>query len=392
MSVRRTIADVDLEGLNVTQFCRQHGISTWFFYETRRRFTAEGEAGLEPRSRAPKRVANRLDDDTRDLIVRVRKELEDKALDAGPATVQFHLAALMGTEAVPSEATIWRVLSARGFIAAQPHKAPRHAHRSFTADRANECWQLDSTQWALVDGTPVVIINVLDDCTRVAVRSKAASTCTAALTWDALCEGAALWGWPARTLSDNAKAFRGGPGGGGGIEPNLAALGVGSGHSRPYHPQTCGKVERFHQTEKKFLGGHRPAGTIEELQEVVDRFIAIYNHERPHRAIRRRTPAAVWQETPRSGPASSPLGTPTSVTTRPVRQGRIALGHRHLITIGAAYNGRTATAVVTGVNAHVFVEGRLVRSLTLDPTQRNQPLYAQGGRPPRTVRDDSRHP
>src|SRR3970040_2412854 len=92
MSVRRLIVEVELDGLNVTEFCRQHGISTWFFYQLRRRYAAEGEAGLEPRSRAPKTVANRTPVWVEDLIVDLRKELNDSGLDAGAATIWSHLA------------------------------------------------------------------------------------------------------------------------------------------------------------------------------------------------------------------------------------------------------------------------------------------------------------
>src|SRR5439155_5117645 len=223
MSIRRTIAEANLDDLNVSGFCAQHGISRWLFYDVRKRFKAEGEAGLAPRSRAPKVVANRVHDDTRDLIIEFRKKLEDRGLDAGPATIAFHLAADLGAPA-PSESTIWRVLKERGFITPEPRKAPKHAYRSFSAERANECWQIDSTIWALSDGTSIDIIDVLDDCTRVAIASVAVASCTAVATWEALCLGAAQWGWPARLLSDNASAFRGGPEGGGGIEPNLLAL------------------------------------------------------------------------------------------------------------------------------------------------------------------------
>ncbi|MGQ0848929.1 MAG: helix-turn-helix domain-containing protein [Actinomycetota bacterium] len=72
MSVRRLIVEVDLEDLNVTEFCNQHGVSTWTFYQLRKRYAAEGEAGLAPRSRAPKRVANRTPDWVEDLIVEKR--------------------------------------------------------------------------------------------------------------------------------------------------------------------------------------------------------------------------------------------------------------------------------------------------------------------------------
>mgnify|MGYP000682736112 CR=1 FL=1 len=78
MSVKRAIVDADVSTLNVAEFCRLHGISTWFFYALRRRYAVEGATALEPRSRAPKRVANKTGDDLRDRVVVLRKELGDE--------------------------------------------------------------------------------------------------------------------------------------------------------------------------------------------------------------------------------------------------------------------------------------------------------------------------
>lgn len=370
MSVRRAIVEADVSTLNVTEFCRQHGVSTWLFYDLRRRYAADGEAALEPLSRAPKRVANKTPVAVGDRIVLLRKQLADDGLDNGPATIRFHLQRLDGW--APSEATIWRVLQQRGFIVPAPHKAPKRACRRFVAERANECWQIDATQWALADGTTVEIINVIDDCTRVLIASMAVPTCTTANSWQALCHGAGRWGWPERVLSDNGSAFRGGDGHGG-LVPALAALGIDDRHSRPYHPQTCGKVERFHQTLKLHLNRQDLAATIAELQTQLDRFREIYNHHRPHRAIGRRFPAQVWQQTPRSGPASRPLGTPTTTSTTVVgADGRISIATRTRIGIGVAHAGQTAITVITGTNAHVFIDGRLVRQLTINPNTRDQ--------------------
>ncbi len=160
----------------------------------------------------------------------------------------------------------------------------------------------------------VEIINVIDDCTRVLIASMAVPTCTTANSWDALCAGAQQWGWPERVLSDNGMAFRG-PAGNGGLLPALAALGIEDRHSRPYHPQTCGKVERFHQTLKLHLNRHDLTATLAELQADLDRFREIYNHHRPHRAIGRRFPADVGHADTTLRPRQHPLSTATTPHT-----------------------------------------------------------------------------
>ena len=174
MSVRRLIVEVELAGLDVTEFCRVHGVSTWFFYQLRKRYAAEGEAGLVPRSRAAKTVANRTPEWVEDLVVELRKELDEAGLDAGPATIWTKLGArLPAGKTAPSESTIWRILTRRGFITPEPKKAPKHAHRTFAAERANECWQLDDIEWERADGSAVKIITILDDCTRLCPGLKA---------------------------------------------------------------------------------------------------------------------------------------------------------------------------------------------------------------------------
>ncbi|MCP3994749.1 MAG: transposase [bacterium] len=378
MSVRKLIVSVEMEGLNVSEFCRQHGISRWLFYELRRCFAAEGETALVLRSRAPETVWNRTPAVVEEAIITERKRLETAGLDAGAGSIAFHLPTVLepGVE-VPSEATIWRVLTRRGFIVPQPDKAPKHAHRSFTAERANECWQIDDTPWYLADGTEVKIINIIDDCSRVLIRSKAEHHCTTETAFEAFYDGAEQWDWPQRFLSDNAKAFRFG------LAEAVAAIGIAASHSRPYHPQTCGKVERFHQTLKKWLAVQPPSATLKELQTQLDRFTHIYNHTRPHRSLGRRIPADIHAATPKSGPANRPLNQPTDIRHLKVRSnGVICISRRYDISLGAAYIGNTVTAIITGLNCHVFHKGQLIRQLTLNPKRRNQPLYDRPGRPP----------
>jgi transposase InsO family protein len=373
MSIRRLVVEVDPSTINVTEFCSQHGVSTWFFWNLRRRFAAEGEAGLEPMSRAAHRVANRTPQQIEELVVAKRKELVDAGLDAGPATIAFHL----GAQA-PSEATIWRLLKARGFIVAEPKKRPKHAGHRFAAERANECWQIDDTAWELPDGTPVKIINVLDDCTRVAVASLAAPSCTGANALQAVTCGAERWGWPQRFQSDNAKAFRLI------LAAALAALGISAARSRPHHPQTNGKVERFHLTLKRWLARQPAAATIIELQAQLDRFLEIYNHHRPHRGIGRHIPAEMFAITPKSGPSAHALHARSAIhRDLKVTGGIVCAGRNCHISLGAAHDGHRATVIITGVACHVFIDGRLVRALTIDPTKRHQTLYPRPGNPGR---------
>ena len=375
MSVRRLIVEADPASMNVTEFCRCHGVSTWFFWDLRRRYARDGDAVLEPRSRAPRQVANKTSAHVEDAIVRKRKELQDAGLDAGPATIAFHL---RGLDGLPSESTIWRILVARGLVTAEPAKAPKSKGRSFTADRANDCWQIDDTHWELADGTEVKILNIIDDHSRFLVASQATLSVTGAFALAVMSTAARALGWPARFLSDNAKAFKCT------LADALACLGIGAGHSRPYHPQTNGKVERFHQTLKQWLAKQPPAHTLTELQAQLDAFRDIYNHQRPHRSLGRRFPGDVWATAPKSGPANHPIGTPTTTHASTITNG-VASAGRHRITLGADHNGHQALTIITGTACHVFVDGQLARTLTIDPTRRNQPIHDRPGRPPKRL-------
>jgi transposase InsO family protein len=86
------------------------------------------------------------------------------------------------------------------------------------------------------------------------------------------------------------------------LEVELGLRGIRLSHSRPYHPQTCGKVERFHQTQKKWLAAQPPATTIAMLQHQLDRFQTYYNTIRPHRALNRHTPAQAYAARPKAVP------------------------------------------------------------------------------------------
>jgi transposase InsO family protein len=375
MELRRLIVEVDVGDLNVTEFCAQHGVSRWFFYDLRRRYGLEGVAGLEPKSRAPMVVSNRTPGWVEDMIVELRKELDDGGWDAGPATIWTHLSETLAQDLVPSESTIWRVLSRRGFINPEPKKAPKHAYRSFTAERANECWQLDDIGYELTGGAVVKIITTVDDCTRVCPGLKAVETVDGEAAFDAFAAAADVWGWPSRFLSDNANAYKVS------LAAAVGALGVDHRHGRPYHPQTQGKVERFHQTLQKWLSAQTQADSLEDLQAQLDQFVDYYNNHRPHRAIHRRPPAVVWEQTPKAGPANRPLGIPTRVHRITVYNGVCYINKQYSITIGTVHNHQKATAVITGHSCHIFIAGRLVRHLQLDPTRRHQPLYDRPGRP-----------
>jgi transposase InsO family protein len=382
MDVRLRIA-VASDGLNVSAFCRDHGISRETFYVWRRRYEANGLDGLEPRSRAPGNNPRRIDPAMEDAIVALRKELADLGVDAGPGTIQWHLGR-RGCRAVPSQATIWRVLVRRGFVIPEPRKRPKSSFRRFEATAPNELWQADCVDWATATG-PVKILSFLDDHSRVALGVKALAEATSEATWDTFCEATERWGVPVGQLSDNGLNFSGRLRGFEvHFERQLRAIGVVPKTSRPFHPQTCGKVERFQQTLKKWLRRQPLAADLAELQAQLDDFVAYYNHQRPHRGIGRITPTERWAATPPAINLGIALPSPTQASTVVVsRTGVVALG-RYRIHIGSQWHARTARIHHDTTHAAVFIDHTLVRALQLDPSRDYQPSGRPRGPRPNT--------
>jgi Integrase core domain len=190
-------------------------------------------------------------------------------------------------------------------------------------------------------------------------------------------------GLPEKMLTDNAAVFTGSYRGRGWVAPEreLAALGIAHRRSRPYHPQTCGKVERFHQTLKKWLARQDPATTIGGLQAQLDGFTSYYNHERPHRAIGRRTPAAAWNARPRAMPSRQGIRVSEHFRVRRDRvdaDGKLTLRHNsqlHHIGIGRRWSATKVLILARDRELRIITQddGELIRELTLDPARNYQP-------------------
>ena len=319
MSMARVvIMAVVLEGRPKSAVARDYGVSRRWVQVLVARYLAEGEAASGPRSRRPHTSPQRASQVTEDAIVALRKELAEAGHDAGAETIAWHLRQQAGC--LPPVATIWRILSRRGFVTPQPHKRPRSSWHRFAADLPNELWQADITHWPLADGGETEILNIVDDHSRLLAGSTARRVCKAAGIVADLHAAMARHGRPERMLTGNGAVFTGLYRGRGwvALERELAALGIGLSHGRPYHPQTCGKAGRLHQTLKKWLARQDPAATLTGLQAQLDDFTAYYNTKRPHRGIGRTTPQAAWNARPRALPparASASASTSGSAAT-----------------------------------------------------------------------------
>src|SRR3954454_1445650 len=151
---RLVITALFIEHQTPAEVAARYGVHRAWVYKLKARYEAEGESALEPRSRRPKTSPGALAPEVVDLIVRIRKELADAGLDAGPETIAWHLEHHHGHQV--SRSTISRHLARAGLVIPEPKKRPKSSYIRFEASMPNETWQSDFTHYRLTgpDGRP----------------------------------------------------------------------------------------------------------------------------------------------------------------------------------------------------------------------------------------------
>jgi hypothetical protein len=270
-------------------------------------------------------------------------------------------------------------------VPAEPKKKPRSSYIRFQAEQPNETWQADFTHWRLANGTDVEILTWLDDHSRYAISVTAHRRVTGPIVVNTFTKALETHGAPASTLTDNGMVFTtrlsGGKGGRNGYETLLDALHITQKNSRPNHPTTCGKVERFHQTLKRWLTAH-PAATIDELQAALERFVHEYNQQRPHSSLGDRTPTAAYHTRPKASPIASHQPH-YRVRHDRVSHGNVSLrvgGVLHHIGLGRHLHGTPILMLIDDLDVRVIhaTTGEIIRTLTINPNRR----YHGTGAPP----------
>jgi transposase InsO family protein len=395
---RLVITAVVVEGRPVAHVAADYGVSRQWIYKLLARYRVEGEEAFEPHPRRPHNQPTAIPMATVELIITLRRGLTTQGLDAGPHTIAWHLTEQH--QLAVSPATIWRTLQKAGLISPEPNKKPKSSYICFAAEQPNQMWQTDFTHYRLTrpDGTPgadVEILCFLDDHSRYAISITCHQPVTGPVVVAAFRQAVADQGIPASVLSDNGMVFTTRFAGGragrdtiNGFQAELRDLGVAQKHSKPNHPTTCGKVERFHQTLKKWLRAQpQQPTTIAELQALCDHFIAYYNTRRPHRSLNRRTPLAAYQARPKATPAASTQPEPQARVRRDVvdSDGKLTLRHNgrlHHIGVGRTHARTPILMLINDLDIRIIhaTTGELIRDLILNPAIDYQP---QGLRKPR---------
>ncbi|MCI2267148.1 integrase core domain-containing protein [Sediminivirga luteola] len=318
------------------------------------RYKEGGLDAVEPRSRRPHTNPKATPETLVTEILRLRAQLDQAGLDAGAESIYARLPA----DQRVSVSTIWRILKRHQQVDPQPQKRPRSSWHRFEAESPNQMWQSDFTHCRLADNTDLEVIPWLDDHSRYLLHISAHPRVTGATVVESFIAATDEYGLPAATLTDNGMVYTtrlAGLKAGWNTQPNgfeqlLADLSITQKNGAPGHPTTQGKIERFHQTLKRWLNAAATPENTEGLQQQLDTFQALYNHQRPHRALNRRTPATAYAARPKAGPRLKINNRSWRIRYDKVcTQGRITLRYagklRHL-NIGRAHRGQRVLALV----------------------------------------------
>jgi transposase InsO family protein len=373
---REVLLEIQRTGEPVAAVCQRFGISRATYYRYRRRYLAEGLEGLEDRSRRPNHMPARMDPQIEIEICTMRK--------IHPRWGARRIHAELDRKGIspPAVSSIHQALRRNHLVADQPPRRPK-AFKRFQRDISNDLWQIDATQIRLASRKKVWVLDMIDDHSRYLLSALGAAAPTGDAAWDCFEEASSRYGLPRQVLSDNGLCFTGR------LhhmevefERGLKEMGVELINSGPYHPQTLGKLERFHKTLKLWLADEGPAEDLPHLQELLDAFRHHYNTERPHQGIGNRTPSERYRFAgpDLDGPVSTgvdengePTYPPHSIVRKVSSIGN--LGYKgSQINIGVRFAHARVRVVDVGELTHIFWGEELVRVLKVDPTKERHPL------------------
>lgn len=362
------------DGLSPTQASRRFGVSRKWIYQLIARYRAGGLEALEPRSRRPLSNPRALSQEIRGQIIALRRTLLDKGLDAGAASIAWHVR--QSNSSAPALSTIWRILRAEGLVIPEPKKRPKAYIIRFEAVQPNETWQSDFTHWRLADGSDVEIINWLDDHSRLLLKCTVHKAITGPIVMDSFNQCRSEYGTPFSTLTDNGNVYTARfTQGKNGFEYLLSELGVVQKNGSPAHPQTQGKIERFHQTLKKYLMQQQPAKNLAELQRQLDEFRTLYNTARPHKALAMKTPQQSYEATIKATPKKAKDKDHFRIRYDAVDQfGKISLrraGKMHHLGVGIHQRFKRVIVVVDHYKVSVVEKktGEILSQHEIQPTR-----------------------
>ncbi len=354
------------EGVNLSELCRRFGISRTLAYRLLSRHAVEGAAGLEERSRRPASSPGQTAQAIEQAVLAVRAR--------HPAWGGRKIAKVLEREGLmpPAPSTVTQILRRAG-IALGEHQHGVQAPGRFEHPHPNDLWQMDFKGHVAMRAGRLHPLTVLDDHSRYAVVLAACADETALSVKAHLIKAFRRYGLPWRMITDNGSPW--GPAaaqGFTGLGVWLIEQDIRLSRSRPFHPQTLGKDERFHRTLKAEALSGPPFTGLEEARAALERWRIIYNSERPHEALDLETPASRHTVSPR--PYQEQLEAfayaPGDIL-RKVQDGRIGF-HARRWRISKAFNGRIVALRPTATDGLWRVVFRAIQIATLDERSKDE--------------------
>lgn len=323
------------EGANLSALCKGFGISRKTGYKWIKRFRESGDAGLPDRSRKPHRSPKRTVPGIEKEVIEVRRANPTW----GSRKIRSRLQ-VRGQIETPAASTITAILHRHGLI--DPEEAAKHkAWQRFEAEAPNDLWQMDFKGHFPASRGRCHPLTVLDDHSRYSLGLEACGDERDLTVRERLRIMFARYGLPLRILVDN-----GSPWGSDREHPHtrftvwLMRLGIKVSHSRPYHPQTLGKDERFHRTLKAEVLHSCQGLDLSACQRKFDDWRFRYNHERPHEALGMAAPVSRYRQSLRSFPTTlPPIEYGPGDWVRKVVEGGFIFFRNRAYRIGKAFTG-----------------------------------------------------
>lgn len=283
--LRKEFVQAAKESKNFSSLCREFNITRKTGYKWLER-EAQGD-GLSDRSHARKNVSNKTDPETENLILSVRR---DNPAWGGKTIRQVLINE--GYTDLPCVKTCNNIIKRNGLIL--PEESLNHTpYVRYEKDRCNEMWQGDfKGDFLLDDNTRCFPLDMLDDCSRFCIKI-ASKPNTLGVT-ESFREAFIEYGMPNSILTDNGWTFKGLHGGYTSFEKWLMDHDILPIHGRVRHPQTQGKIERFHRTMKLELLRNNTFANLAEADKALQEWRYKYNNIRPHEALDMKCPAEVY--------------------------------------------------------------------------------------------------
>lgn len=323
--------------VNFSELCQRFGISRKTGYKWRGRHKSQGLAGLTDRSRRPLKSPRKTSEEVEQKVVKLRHQHHAW----GGRTIRARLEAL-GEADLPAPSTITDILHRHKLISPEDS----HSHipfQRFEHPAPNDLWQMDFKGDFPTAAQRCYPLTVLDDHSRFNVCLQASADQKTNTVKQALTTVFRRYGLPWRMTMDNGVPW-GAPGSPRGTWTQLTVwlvqIGIRVSHSRPYHPQTQGKNERFHRTLKTELLRDYAWRDLSDCQMRFDTWRDLYNCERPHQALQMAVPASRYEPSKRPFPEDLPPPEyPAGDLIRRVQSHGTIYYHRREYFVGEAFRG-----------------------------------------------------